>query len=202
VNALDALRAGLVVGLPTDTVYGVAVSPTVPGAMDRLFALKHRPREVSIAVLVASADDASRLAVVEPHASRLMARFWPGPLTIVLPRAAGVDLDLGGDPSTVGIRCPDHDLVRSLAAEVGPLATTSANRHKEPTPTDAAGVAAVFGDELALVVDGGVCDGAPSTVVSLVGGELSLLRQGSLPFGRVEFAIGARSAGAPNHRCR
>jgi L-threonylcarbamoyladenylate synthase len=181
VNAcLDALRSGLVVAIPTDTVYGVAVSPTVPGAMDRLFALKHRPREVSIAVLIASPEDARRLASVGEQASRLMDRFWPGPLTIVLPRAAGVDLDLGGDPSTVGIRCPDHDLVRSLASDVGPLATTSANRHKEPTPTDAAGVAAVFGDELALVVDGGVCDGAPSTVVSLVGGELTVLRQGPL----------------------
>jgi release factor glutamine methyltransferase len=185
-SAGEALRAGLVVAVPTDTVYGVAVDPSVPGAIDRLFAVKHRPREVSIAVLVASPDDASRLAVVSGRAARLMARFWPGPLTIVFERAAGVvDLDLGGDPATVGVRCPDHDLVRSLAGEVGPLATTSANRHHEPTPTDAAGVAAVFGDEVAVVVDGGVCAGAPSTVVSVVGGELSLLREGRLRWAEI-----------------
>jgi L-threonylcarbamoyladenylate synthase len=183
-EAVRLLRAGEVVAVPTDTVYGVAVDPFQPGAADRLFVAKERPKDVALPVLVAAADDLDRLVegAVDPLARKLVDRFWPGALTLVLPRKADLrGLDLGGDPATIGVRCPDHRLVRELCREVGPLATTSANRHREPTPPDAAGVAAALGDGVALVLDGGVCAGDPSTVVSILGDEVRILREGRIP---------------------
>lgn len=178
---VGALRAGRVVAIPTDTVYGLAVDPAAPGATARLFALKGRPADVPVAVLVSDAEQAARLADPVPASARdLMRDHWPGPLTLVLPRRTGVDLDLGHPPTTVGIRCPDEPLVRRIAAAVGPLATTSANRHGEPTPPTAAEVAALFGDGVAVVVDGGPRPGAASTVVDCTGPEPVVLRQGRL----------------------
>jgi tRNA A37 threonylcarbamoyladenosine synthetase subunit TsaC/SUA5/YrdC len=100
-------------------------------------------------------------------------------LTIVVPRAAGLDWDLGAARHTVGLRMPDHPLARALCERVGPLATTSANRHGDPPCTDADTVTAVFGDAV-VVVDGGRCDGESSTVVSVVGGDVRCLRHGAL----------------------
>lgn len=183
--AVEALRAGLVVAVPTDTVYGVAVDLFADGAIDRLFAAKERPREVQVPVLVGAPEDATALVegAVDVVARRWMERFWPGALTVVVPRATSVrNIDLGGDATTIGLRCPDHRLVRELCRRVGPLATTSANRHRAPTPPDAEGVATALGDAVALVLDGGTCAGAPSTVVSVIGDEVTLLREGRIPF--------------------
>ena len=183
--AVEALRAGLVVAVPTDTVYGVAVDLFADGAIDRLFAAKERPKDVQVPVLVAAPEDAAALidGDVDVVARRWMERFWPGALTIVVPRAERArQVDLGGDATTIGLRCPDHRLVRELCRTVGPLATTSANRHREPTPPDAEGVAAALGEAVAIVLDGGVCEGAPSTVVSVIGDEITLLREGRIPF--------------------
>ena len=187
-----ALEAGSVVAIPTDTVYGVAVDPERPGATDRLFALKHRPAHLELPVLVADLTQADALA--GPHglsalALRLADRFWPGSLTIVVWRRAGVDWDLGGNRETIGLRCPDHALVRRLCRSVGPLATTSANRHGEPPLTTAAAVAAAFGDGLALVLDGGTCAGAPSSVVDLTGDEPRCLREGAVAWSVIEGAL-------------
>jgi len=116
-----------------------------------------------------------------------MARFWPGGLTIILPRLSGVDIVLGngaGGP-TVGVRCPDHAVPRQLCAEVGPLATTSANLHGEATPPTAEEVRALFGDALAVVVDGGRCEGSPSTVVDCTGERPVLVREGTVPWSEV-----------------
>ena len=183
--AVEALRAGLVVAVPTDTVYGVAVDLFADGAIDRLFAAKERPKDVQVPVLVAAPEDAVALidGDVDVVARRWMERFWPGALTIVVPRAERArHVDLGGDATTIGLRCPDHRLVRELCRTVGPLATTSANRHREPTPRDAEGVAAALGDAVSVVLDGGVCEGAPSTVVSVIGDEIALLREGRIPY--------------------
>jgi tRNA threonylcarbamoyl adenosine modification protein (Sua5/YciO/YrdC/YwlC family) len=177
--AADALLAGLAVIIPTDTVYGLAALPSIPGATDRLFALKGRPADVPLAVLVADVEQA--LAVAEdlpPVARRLADRWWPGPLTLVLRRRTGVALPLGGRDDTVGVRCPDHDLVRALAARVGPLATTSANAHGQPTPVTAAEANAAIGDGAAVVVDGGPCTGTASTVVDCTGERPVVVRAG------------------------
>ena len=178
--ALDALRRGEVVGIPTDTVYGLAVIPSLDGAVDRLFIAKGRPASVPVAVLVADAEAAQSLCR-SPLPGTLVDRHWPGPLTLVVRRRADLDWDLGGDPTTIGVRCPDHALVRELCASVGPLATTSANLHGHPSPTSAAGVAEeMTGGPVALVLDGGECAGAPSTVVDVRGGAPVVLREGAL----------------------
>ena len=187
-RAAGVLRAGGTVVLPTDTVYGVAALPTVAGATARLFALKARSAEQPLAVLVADADQALPLA--EPPATAvdaLIGRCWPGPLTLVLRRSAGARaLELGGDPATIGLRCPDHDLVREVAARVGPLATTSANRHGQPTPDSAAGAAAALDGPVDLVVDGGRCAGLASTVIDATVEPWKVLRQGALTTAELE----------------
>ncbi len=170
-EAAAVLEAGGVVVVPTDTVYGLAARAEHRGA---LYPLKGRPEGVPVAVLVADAAQAWTLARPSPLARRLAARFWPGPLTVVCDAEAR-----WGEP-TVGVRCPDHDLVRALAARVGPVATTSANRHGEPTPADAAAAAASLLGEVALVLDGGTCEGRPSTVVDATGDEPAVLRLGAI----------------------
>ena len=110
----------------------------------------------------------------------------PGPLTVVVRRSeAALALDLGGDPTTIGIRCPDHPLVRAIASEVGPIAVTSANRHGEPTPPTAADAAAALAGEVAVVVDGGRLDGEASTVVDLTGAGPTVIREGAIPLADV-----------------
>lgn len=182
-RAAAALRAGLLVGLPTDTVYGLAASAEVAGATERLFAAKGRGGAVPVAVLCADAGQALGLADPETLGDgvrRIAARLWPGPLTLVLRRRPDLPYVLGEPAATIGVRCPAEPLVRALAAEVGPLATSSANRHGEPTPPTAAGVAVHFGADVALVVDGGVRSAPPSTVVDATGPDWRVLREGDL----------------------
>ncbi|HEX3840689.1 MAG TPA: L-threonylcarbamoyladenylate synthase [Acidimicrobiales bacterium] len=187
-EAVRQLAAGMVVAIPTDTVYGLAVDPRQPEGVDRIFALKRRPGEVALPMLVAGRNQVEVVAgLLEPAAQGLADRFWPGPLTLVVPRAVGFDADLGGPPEaqgTVGVRWPDHPVVRALCTAVGPLAVTSANRHGKPPATLAQEVIAVFSvdDRLSAVVDGGVCDGVPSTVVACRGEEVWCLRRGGIPW--------------------
>ena len=190
-EAAEALRAGAVVAVPTDTVYGLAADPARPGATAAVFALKGRPAGLALPVLVDGVDQAG--AVAGPDGLRgpgrvLAEAFWPGALTVVVPRRQGLGWDLGGDDRTVGLRCPAAAAARRLCAAVGPLATTSANRHGEAPATTAAGVRRVFGAGL-LVVDGGPCDGVPSTVVDVCGEEPRLLRAGGVPWGDVLAAL-------------
>ena len=166
--------------LPTDTVYGVAVRAERSGAVDALAALKDRAAEQPVAVLVASLRQAEVVGELPDWARPIAERFWPGPLTLVLRRREGLAWDLGEPAGTVGVRVPDHDLVRALAAEVGPLATTSANRHGQPTPPTAREAARALVAEPDLVVDGGPCPGTASTVVDATGDSPVVLREGPL----------------------
>ena len=184
-RARAVLAGGGVVGVPTDTVYGLAALPTgggaapgIPAGTAAIFRLKGRPADAALPVLVADADQARALADVGPAARRLMAAFWPGALTVVVARASGVHLDLGGDERTVGLRAPAHRVPLALCRLAGPIATTSANRHGEPPMTRAAQLAGAFPD--VLVLDAGPCNGAPSTVVDCTGGEVRLLRSGAV----------------------
>ena len=188
-----------VVALPTDTVYGLAALPGSAEHTGRLFALKGRAADVPVAVLCDSAGQALALADpdrVSGEVRRIAARLWPGPLTLVLPRRPGLGFELGEPAATVGVRCPDHPLVRALAAAVGPLATTSANLHGEPTPPTAEGVAAVFGDGVPLVLDGGPRGGAPSTVVDCTGPEWRVLRAGEI--GEADLTAAAVAGATPD----
>jgi L-threonylcarbamoyladenylate synthase len=187
-----ALAQGLPVGIPTDTVYGLAVDPFRPGAADRIFAAKRRPRDVSLPLLVTGLEQALTLATAVPDVALvLMAAYWPGPLTLVLPARPGLEADLGEDDLTVGVRSPDHPVPQALCAAAGPLATTSANRHGEPTLTTAKAVAETFGDAVPVVLDGGICTGSPSTVVDCTGQELKLLREGRIPWSELVARAGA-----------
>ena len=181
-QAAAVLASGGTVLLPTDTVYGVAALPMLPGATRQLFDLKDRNSDQPIAVLVADIDQALELVEDPSEAvARWMATLWPGPLTLVLARSPeALPMDLGGEADTIGVRCPDHPFVRALAAEVGPIATTSANRSGEPTPTSAAEAAAALVGEVDLVVDGGPAGTLASSVVDASLATWQLLREGAI----------------------
>ncbi len=198
-TALDVLAAGGVVAIPTDTVYGLAVLPAHQEAVAALFALKERPIDVALPVLVGDLEGVAEVAVLPSGpVAGLARRWWPGPLTIVLERAPGFDADLGGPPdraSTVGVRWPDHLFVAGLCRRAGPLAVTSANRHGDPPCTSADQVVVAFapGPAPDLVVDGGTCDGVPSTVVDCSGTAPTCLREGAVPWADLEGDLGSGS---------
>lgn len=198
-RAAAALSEGAAVVIPTDTVYGIAVVATRPGAADRVFGAKGRPSSVALPVLVADRAQAEDLAEVplSDGALALMRKLWPGALTVVVARRPGITLDIGGEAGllTVGLRCPDHPVPRALCAAVGPLATTSANLHGRETPATASEVAAILGADLALVLDGGECVGSASTVVDATGPGPRLLRDGRIRWSQVVSAWPASSDG-------
>ena len=180
--ALDALRRGKPVGVPTDTVYGLAADAADADAIQRLFELKERPADRSIAVLVADLVAAQTLVEFTPRARRLAEQFWPGPLTIVAPRRPGAHPHLGTG-ATIGVRLPDDHIMRAIAGP-GPLAVTSANLHGGPTPSTAQGVVDLF-PALSLVVDGGRRPGASSTVVDVTGTVPVVLREGPVSLDQI-----------------
>ena len=181
-EAARALDGGELVIVPTDTVYGISCRPDDPVATARLFEAKRRPRELELPVLVPSIEAARGVAEVDDRAGRLMEAFWPGPLTVVLPRAAPArDWDLGGDPATVGLRRPRHLLVLSLLERTGPLAVTSANLSGGPTPASCEELLRVFGDVVAVYLcEEEPLSGRPSTVVDLAHGTARVLRPGAV----------------------
>jgi tRNA threonylcarbamoyl adenosine modification protein (Sua5/YciO/YrdC/YwlC family) len=189
--AQKALASGLIVALPTDTVYVLAVDPFVPGAADRLFELVERSREQDLPVFVASVWQALNLATAVPDASRrLMDRCWPGPLTVVLPRDPEVAADLGDDDLTIGLRMPDHPVPLALCRDVGPLAVATGGAQGEPAFETAQDVADEFDeDEVPVVLDGGPCTGLPSTVVDGTGEDVHVIREGRLPWAAIQEAI-------------
>jgi tRNA threonylcarbamoyl adenosine modification protein (Sua5/YciO/YrdC/YwlC family) len=185
-QAVAAARRGELIVFPTDTVYGIAADPADTAATARLFAAKHRPHDLTMPILIASIGDARDVGVLDDRAERLAAALWPGALTLVVPRTArSAAWELGGEAASVGLRIPDHRLARAVLA-AGPLATTSANRSGAPPATTCEELHAVFGDDVALYL----CDDAPlegraSTVVSLLGPELEILRVGDVDAGVV-----------------
>ena len=196
--AVDALAAGRLVGLPTETVYGLAADAGKDTAVRAIFAAKGRPADHPLIVHVASADGVAAFAAeVPPFAQRLIDAFWPGPLTLILPRRPGVaDAAAGGHP-TIGLRCPSHPVAHALlsaaaARGIAGLAAPSANRFGRISPTTAAHVAAEFGADL-LVLDGGACAvGIESTIIDCTRGAPVLLRPGQLPRARIEQVAGTR----------
>lgn len=183
-EAVELLRAGRIVAVPTDTVYGIAADLALPDAIERLFAAKHRPPEKAVAVLLADLEQAATVAVLDPAARVLGERFWPGGLTLVLSVLPGVRLPrvLAAGAPTIGVRVPDHPAPRALARVLGPLPTTSANVSGEPDARDATEIAARLGDAVALVIDGGPTEGGPaSTVVDCTSALPVIRRLGAIP---------------------
>ena len=188
-TVVAALRSGQVVLMPTDTVYGLAVMAADREALVALFALKQRPVDTSVAVLVADTAQAARYVDLGSSGMALARRFWPGALTIVAGRTDDGALAAGTE-STLGVRCPDDGFVRSVAAEVGPVAASSANLHGQPTPTSCTDAANIF-DAVETVIDGGVRRGSASTVVSVVDGAVEMLREGPVSMADIEAVVAA-----------
>ncbi|HLZ69305.1 MAG TPA: L-threonylcarbamoyladenylate synthase [Dehalococcoidia bacterium] len=178
-EAADLLLRGAVVALPTDTVYGVAADAASPEAIARLFEAKRRPLDKAIPLLVAEAQDLDLVAAFVPEpARRLAERFWPGALTIVVPRRALRSDDL----PTVAVRMPDHPLARALIRLAGgTLAVTSANISGQPPATTVAEVMRQLDGRIAAVVEGGACPGGvASTIVDTTAGPPRVLRVGGV----------------------
>jgi L-threonylcarbamoyladenylate synthase len=183
-RARRLLRSGEVVAFPTDTVYGVGVHAYDPDAVAALFAAKNRPLSKAIPILVAHVEDVAQIARVVPVAAwELVERFWPGGLTLVLPRAERVPRIVTAGGNTVAIRCPDHPVPLGLINAVGaPLAATSANLSGQPDAVTARDVLVQLAGRIPLVIDGGASPaGTPSTVVDLSVNPPSLLRAGAVP---------------------
>lgn len=183
-----------VVAIPTDTVYGVAASVVSPTAVARLFTLKDRPVTTPLPVMVAELADLLALgATVDLRTRRLAYRFWPGPLTMVVPAPTALAEAVGATAS-VGFRIPADDAVRAVLRATGPLCVTSANVHGAEPCTHASEVIAAFGDsaDLDAVVDGGVRNGVVSTVVDLSDEPLRVLRDGAISERQVAEALGER----------
>jgi L-threonylcarbamoyladenylate synthase len=197
-SAGRALRAGRLVAFPTETVYGLGAVATNDRAVASIFAAKRRPRFNPLIVHVADRAAATVLARWNEPAERLAARFWPGPLSLVLPRAPDSPLSLlvSAGLDTVALRVPAHPLAQALLqATVLPIAAPSANPAGEISPTTADHVAAALGQRIDLILDGGPCPiGVESTVVDLTGPAPRLLRPGGLVRSRLEAEIGPLQA--------
>jgi L-threonylcarbamoyladenylate synthase len=191
--AVAILRRGGLVAFPTETVYGLGANAADPLAVRRIFAAKGRPASNPLIVHVATATIAKRYAIDWPAAAdALAAAFWPGPLTIVLPRDATIADEVSAGRGTVGLRVPDHTLaLQLLAAFDGPLAAPSANRANHVSPTTAEHVRDELGDRVDLILDGGPCAvGIESTVVDLTGLRPALLRPGSISRDQLQAVVG------------
>ena len=196
--AAQALHSGALLGLPTETVYGLAADASSDAAVAKIFAAKGRPSDHPLIVHVADASGIAHFASAVPaFAQALVDAFWPGPLTLILPRRAGVASAATGAQGSVGLRCPAHPValavLRACAAEgVWGVAAPSANRFGRVSPTTAAHVQSEFGDDL-LVLDGGACSvGIESTIVDCTRGAAVLLRPGAITRAQIEAACGQR----------
>ncbi|MCE0496934.1 MAG: threonylcarbamoyl-AMP synthase [Methylacidiphilales bacterium] len=192
-RAAQLLRRGQVIGLPTETVYGLAGDGLNPAALARIFEIKQRPLFDPLILHFADANSAFLLAANVPDTARELARrFWPGPLTLVLPKKDVVpDLATSGLP-TVALRVPVHPVAQAvLRAFSGPLAAPSANRFGRISPTDAPAVSAELGAAVPLILDGGPClVGVESTVLDLSGEKPVLLRAGGVTIEQLEAVTG------------
>lgn len=195
-EAAERIRAGELVAFPTETVYGLGANALDATAVAKIYELKGRPPTSPLIVHVASIEMAQTLVTEwPPEAEQLARKYWPGPLTLVLPKTSAIPNIVTAGLPTVGIRIPDHPLALALLREAGvPVAAPSANRFTGLSPTTAAHVREAFGDAVP-VLDGGPCQvGIESTVVSITSGKITLLRPGMLSLEDMETI----SAPAPN----
>jgi L-threonylcarbamoyladenylate synthase len=188
-RAAQILRAGGLVGFPTETVYGLGADASSEKAIARLYAVKRRPVDHPVIVHFASADDAFSWAAAVPPPARVLAKeFWPGPLTLILKRSARAKDFVTGGQDTVGLRVPSHPVARQLLKEfAGAIAAPSANRFGKVSPTTAAHVREDLGKDVDLVLEGAPSEvGIESTIVDLSAGTAVLLRPGTISRGQIE----------------
>ncbi|MGH2461495.1 MAG: L-threonylcarbamoyladenylate synthase [Chloroflexota bacterium] len=193
-RAARALTAGDLVIVPTDTVYGVSAALSCPRAVEAIYLAKGRPAEKPIALLVDRIEAVELVAADVPEAAQaLMARFWPGGLTLILPRKPSVPAIVAAGGPTIAVRMPDHPVPRALIRRLGePLPTTSANRSGRPSPTNAEQAAGELGDRVAFVLDAGPAPGGvESTVVDPTADPVIVYREGAISLRQLEEALGA-----------
>jgi L-threonylcarbamoyladenylate synthase len=180
-RALEILKAGGLVAFPTDTVYGVGALAFDGKAVESIYAAKNRPIEKAIPVLIGDKDDLEKVGIHIPaSAHKLASRFWPGPLTILVPKRADIPESVSAT-SNVGVRVPDHDVARALLRAAGPMAVTSANISGRQSPVTAEEVYEQLGGRIDLIIDGGQTPGGvPSTLVDCTMSELKVLREGPI----------------------
>ena len=189
-RALAALQAGELVAFPTDTVYGLGASLRYPASILKLYEVKGREAAKAIPILVSSLQELALVAQDPgPVVLRLAERFWPGPLTLVVPRRPDLPVELS-PYATIGVRMPDHPDALALLHATGPLAVTSANLSGQPSAVAPQEVLAQLDGRIALLLDGGACPGgASSTVVDTTTPELHILRQGPLTLEEIMEAL-------------
>lgn len=189
-RALEVLENGGLAAFPTDTVYGIGALAFDGEAVESIYIAKDRPIEKAIPVLLGDADDLEKVASSVPEmARRLAARFWPGPLTLVVPKKPNLPKAVSAT-GTVGVRVPDHSMARALLRAAGPMAVTSANISAQQSPFTADEVFAQLQGRVALILDGGKTPGGvPSTVIDCTGTEPVLLRTGPLLLEEIKSAL-------------
>jgi len=181
-KAGEILRAGGLVGFPTETVYGLGASALSPTAAEKIYAAKGRPSDNPLIVHVASPEDAEQIAFTSPLYYVLAERFMPGPLTVIMPKKDCIPDEVTGGLGTVAVRCPEHPIARGLISAAGvPVAAPSANRSGKPSPTSASHVKEDMDGRIDMLIDGGDSDiGVESTVITIVNGSCTVLRPGAV----------------------
>ena len=198
-TAVQTLRDGELVAFPTETVYGLGANAQNPAAVRRVFEVKGRPANHPVIVHLDSPRFLHRwVREVPQSATRLAEVFWPGPLTMVMPRAASVHDVITGGQDTIAIRVPAHPMAQQLlTAFGGGIAAPSANRYGRLSPTRAEHVREEFGDALRVILDGGECQiGLESTIVAFEGAEVRLLRPGAVTVAQIKSVVGELLVGA------
>ena len=191
-KAVTLLKNGEVVAIPTETVYGLAASIDQPKAVDYIFELKGRPRSNPLIVHVANLQQAEKLCTSFPvPLKKLAEQFWPGSLTLVLPKAEKVSNQITAGKNTVGIRIPNHPILLQVLEQTGPIAAPSANPFERISPTTAEHVADYFPKGLKMVLDGGACQaGIESTIIGFENGEVIVYRLGAVSLEEIEKVVG------------
>ncbi len=200
--AVEVLRAGGIVALPTDTVYGICVALDTPGGVERLFEVKRRPPDKGIMLLLERLEQAAGIGVMNEAAEALAESCWPGGLTVVVPQRPDRPLPaaLTAGTLTIGLRVPDHPAPRALAGGIGPLPTTSANVSGLTEARDAGEIREQLGDAIDLILDGGPAHGGPaSTVVDCTGSSVRVLRVGAVP---LDLVVAILEAAGLRHALR
>jgi L-threonylcarbamoyladenylate synthase len=190
VQALEVLQAGGLVAFPTDTVYGVGALAFDAKAVESIYFAKDRPVEKAIPVLIGDPADLEKVGTDIPDSARKLAsRFWPGPLTILVPKRTDLPESVSAT-ATVGVRVPDHEVARALLGAAGPMAVTSANISGKQSPVTAQEVYEQLKDRIDLIIDGDKTPGGvPSTLVDCTSAELKVLREGPIPLAELLTAL-------------
>src|SRR5687768_10773661 len=189
-RGLEILHAGGLVAFPTDTVYGVGALAFDGQAVQSIYTAKDRPLEKAIPVLIGDIDRLDEVAMDIPKMAQILAsRFWPGPLTILVPKKAELPEAVSAT-STIAVRVPDHKVARALLRAAGPMAVTSANVSGQASPKTAEEVFVQLGGRIELIIDGGkTLGGVPSTLVDCTGDEIRILREGPITEDELQFAL-------------